>query len=182
VGLRVRVSRGLRSLFIGWRNGLSVLAGRGGSPESSGGRCVSEQRRGKGEDGRWQAGPGGQRKKEEGGSGWIGPGQPPAQEGGKEWRSAGSGSWAERGPRGKREEGGRREGRPTGKREKENRPGWDTVWAGLAAFLFSLLFFFSLLKPFKHNHLNSNKFEFKPYKLNTRKAMLQHECTNMLTL
>jgi hypothetical protein len=78
--------------------------------------------------------------------------------------------------------GGRREGRPTGKREKENRPGWDTVWAGLAAFLFSLLFFFSLLKPFKHNHLNSNKFEFKPYKLNTRKAVLQHECTNMLTL
>jgi hypothetical protein len=29
----------------------------------------------------------------------------------------------------------------------------------------------------KH-HLNSNKFEFKSDKLNTRKIMLQHECTN----
>jgi hypothetical protein len=117
---------------------------------------VSEQRRGKGEDGRWQAGPGGQRKKEEGGSVWIGLGQPPAQEGEKEWRSAGSG----------------------------RRTGWAGIRFGLgwAAFLFSLLFFFSILKLFKHNHLNSNKFEFKPYKLNTRKAMLQHECTNMLTL
>jgi hypothetical protein len=49
-------------------------------------------------------------------------------------------------------------------------------------FFFLLSFFFSTLKPFKQNHLNSNKFEFKPYKLNTRKTMLQHECTNMLIL
>jgi hypothetical protein len=30
--------------------------------------------------------------------------------------------------------------------------------------------------------LNPNKFEFKSYKLNTRKIMLQHECTNNLIL
>jgi hypothetical protein len=51
--------------------------------------------------------------------------------------------------------------------------------------LFLLLFFsfsFSTLKPSKQIYMNSNKFEFIPYKLNTRKIMLQHECTNMLTL
>jgi hypothetical protein len=44
----------------------------------------------------------------------------------------------------------------------------------LGCFSFSslLFFFFPTLKLFKHNYLNSNKFEFKPYKLNTRKAML----------
>jgi hypothetical protein len=30
--------------------------------------------------------------------------------------------------------------------------------------------------------LNSNKFEFRPYKLNTNKTMPQHECTNKLIL
>jgi hypothetical protein len=30
--------------------------------------------------------------------------------------------------------------------------------------------------------LNSNKFEFKPYKLHTNKTMLQHECTSKLIL
>jgi hypothetical protein len=56
--------------------------------------------------------------------------------------------------------------------------------AGLGCLLFFplLSFFFSILKPFKQTYLNPNKFEFKPYKLNTRKLMLQHECTNMLTL
>jgi hypothetical protein len=49
-------------------------------------------------------------------------------------------------------------------------------------FIFLLFFFLSTLKPFKQIYLNSNKFEFKPYKLDTRKIMLQHECTNMLTL
>jgi hypothetical protein len=54
--------------------------------------------------------------------------------------------------------------------------------AGLSSLFLLLSFFFSILKLFKQNYLNSNKFEFKPYKLNTRKIMLQHECTNMLTL
>jgi hypothetical protein len=56
--------------------------------------------------------------------------------------------------------------------------------AGLGCLLFFLLlsFFFSILKLFKQNYLNSNKFAFKPYKLNTRKTMLQHECTNKLIL
>jgi hypothetical protein len=30
--------------------------------------------------------------------------------------------------------------------------------------------------------LNSIKFEFKSYNLNTNKTMLQHECTNILIL
>jgi hypothetical protein len=54
--------------------------------------------------------------------------------------------------------------------------------ARLSSLFLLLSFFFSILKLFKHNYLNSNKFEFKPYKLNTRNTMLQHECTNMLTL
>jgi hypothetical protein len=48
--------------------------------------------------------------------------------------------------------------------------------------LLLLFFFFPTLKLFKQTYLNSNKFEFKPNKLHTRKIMLQHECTNMLTL
>jgi hypothetical protein len=59
-------------------------------------------------------------------------------------------------------------------REKEKRAGRA---AGLGrcslVFPFLLFFFFSTLKPFKL---------FKPYKLNTRKIMLQHECTNKLIL
>jgi hypothetical protein len=54
-----------------------------------------------------------------------------------------------------------------------------------AAVLFSssssFLFLF-YTQTFKQNYLNSIKFEFKSYKLNTRRKMLQHECTNMLTL
>jgi hypothetical protein len=54
---------------------------------------------------------------------------------------------------------------------------------GLGCFLFLFFSFsFPTLKLFKQFYLNPNKFEFKSYKLNTRKAMLQHECTNMLTL
>jgi hypothetical protein len=52
---------------------------------------------------------------------------------------------------------------------------------GLAG-LFSFPFLFSKLNLFTQIYLNSNKFEFKPYTLNTNKTMLQHECTNMLTL
>jgi hypothetical protein len=56
-------------------------------------------------------------------------------------------------------------------------------WAAFPFFFPFLLFlFFSTLKLFKPIYLNSNKFEFKPYKLNTRKIMLQHECTTILTL
>jgi hypothetical protein len=74
-----------------------------------------------------------------------------------------AGRGEERGP-----EGGEREG----------------VWAaGCWALFFSSSFLFlSHTQLLKQIYLNSNKFKFKPYKLNTRKTMLQHECTNMLTL
>jgi hypothetical protein len=56
------------------------------------------------------------------------------------------------------------------------------VWAGWVV-LFSFLFFsFPNSIPIQTIYLNSNKFEFKPYKFNTRKTMLQHECTNILIL
>jgi hypothetical protein len=69
-----------------------------------------------------------------------------------------------------------------GPRGEEKREGKRRVGCCSPFFLFLLFFFLSTLKPFKQIYLNSNKFEFKPYKLNTRKIMLQHECTNMLTL
>jgi hypothetical protein len=47
---------------------------------------------------------------------------------------------------------------------------------------FLLFFFFSTFKPFKQIYMNSNKFEFKPYKLNTNKTMRQYECTSKLIL
>jgi hypothetical protein len=53
----------------------------------------------------------------------------------------------------------------------------------LLSFPFPFLFFFlSTLKLFKQFYLNSNKFEFKPYIINTNKTMLQHECINKLIL
>jgi hypothetical protein len=53
----------------------------------------------------------------------------------------------------------------------------------LGCFLFFFFSFsFPTLKLFKRIYLNSNKFEFEPYTLNTKKIMLQHECTNKLTL
>jgi hypothetical protein len=67
------------------------------------------------------------------------------------------------------------EGRP----EREKGRGVLGCWALLPL----LLLFFSFTQSIQTNYLNSNRFEFKPYKLNTRKKiMLQHECTNMLTL
>jgi hypothetical protein len=59
-------------------------------------------------------------------------------------------------------------------------------WAGLREevwgwLLLSFLFLF-YTQTLNQTHLNSNEFEFKPYKLNTRKIMLQHECTNNLIL
>jgi hypothetical protein len=71
---------------------------------------------------------------------------------------------------------GRERASPKGK-GKESRPGCCSL-----LFPFLLFFFFSTLKPFKQFYLISNKFEFKPYKLNARKIMLQHECTNKLIL
>jgi hypothetical protein len=51
-----------------------------------------------------------------------------------------------------------------------------------AAFLSSFFSFLFPLLPIQTIYLNSNKFKSKPYKFNTRKIMLQHEFTNMLTL
>jgi hypothetical protein len=58
---------------------------------------------------------------------------------------------------------GREEGK-RGPRERERELG---CWALFPSLL--LFFFFSTLKLFKQFHLNSNEFEFKLYKLNTRK-------------
>jgi hypothetical protein len=71
---------------------------------------------------------------------------------------------------------GERRGNP---RERE-RGGFGPA-AGLFPSLL-LFFFFSTVKLFKQFYLNSNKFEFRPYKLNTNKTMPQHECTNKLIL
>jgi hypothetical protein len=51
-----------------------------------------------------------------------------------------------------------------------------------AAFLSSSFSFLFPLLTIQTIYLNSNKFEFKPYKFNTRKIMLRHECTNNLIL
>jgi hypothetical protein len=68
--------------------------------------------------------------------------------------------------------------------ERGGKRGRELGWAKAAGLLFSspllLFFFFPTLKLFKRFHLNSNEFEFKLYKLNTNKTMLQHECTNNL--
>jgi hypothetical protein len=67
-------------------------------------------------------------------------------------------------------------GRERGRPKKESRPG---CWALSLSSSFLIL---STLKLFKQFYLNSNKFEFKPYTLNTNNTMLQHECTNKLIL
>jgi hypothetical protein len=76
-----------------------------------------------------------------------------------------------RGPRGRE---GRGESWAAGEGEERGlgRLGW-------ALFL---SFSFPNSIPIQIIYLNSNKFEFKPYKFNTRKTMLQHECTNILIL
>jgi hypothetical protein len=67
--------------------------------------------------------------------------------------------------------------------ERESVLGWaereGLGWLLLFLFLLSFLFY---TQTFKQHYLNSNKFEFKPYKFNTNKTMLQHECTNNLIL
>jgi hypothetical protein len=69
------------------------------------------------------------------------------------------------------------------KRERRGSPREREMVLGRVGLPFSLLSFssFPTLKLFKQFYLNTNKFEFKTYKLNTRKTMLQHECTDMLT-
>jgi hypothetical protein len=119
--------------------------------------------------GRWgQPVRGRERERERGGAlGWGTGGEPGRR-----------GCWAARRGEGRGEMGrGRRRAGPRGRKEA-GRAGL----AGLSSLFLLLSFFFSILKLFKQNYLNSNKFELKPYKLNTRKTMLQHECTNMLTL
>jgi hypothetical protein len=65
---------------------------------------------------------------------------------------------------GKRGEGG------PGKESRKERENWAGPM-GFGLLLSSLLFFFfSIPKPFKQTHLNSNEFEFKLYKLNTNKT------------
>jgi ribosomal protein L44E len=53
---------------------------------------------------------------------------------------------------------------------------------GCPFFSFFFFPFLSYTQTNQTTHLNSNKFEFKPYKFHTRKIMLQHECTNNLIL
>jgi hypothetical protein len=80
------------------------------------------------------------------------------KEGRESWASGGFGPWEEReGERG-----------PTGRDRRE------VCWVGPLSIPFLFLHSTHSNKP----HLNSNKFEFKSNKLNTRTIMLQHECTN----
>jgi hypothetical protein len=171
-GIRVRVQRGLGLLFVGRRGTLSVRAQGGARRRFREGRCAPG-RKGKGEEeaaARAMAGRG--RKGEERGAArlrrkWAGRG--PC---GKKDRWASGSTWA----REKRERRGK--GRaglgvagPRGEKRGEGRGPAQEI---LGCFHFSslLFFFFPTLKLFKHNYLNSNKFEFKPYKFNTRKTML----------
>jgi hypothetical protein len=89
----------------------------------------------------------------------------------------------ERGKRGAGARAGENGNGPAWPMRKKERKRW---WAGLREGNWAALFFsfssFLFLSYTQTNSLNSNRFEFKPCKLNTRKIMLQHECTNMLTL
>jgi hypothetical protein len=62
--------------------------------------------------------------------------------------------------------------------EREGKESWagPRVWVVFSPSSFPFLFY---TQTFKHNYLNSNKFEFKP---NTNTTMHQHECTSKLTL
>jgi hypothetical protein len=59
--------------------------------------------------------------------------------------------------------------------KREGVLGWAGLLLGWLLLSFPFLFY---TQTSKQTHLNSNKFEFKSDKLNTRKIMLQHECTN----
>jgi hypothetical protein len=96
---------------------------------------------------------------------------------GRAGRGAGSGWEKEMGRLGPCGRGGEKRGGPRGKGD----------WAGprllgLGCLLLSFFLFFFCTQTIQTIYLNPNKFEFKSYKLNTRKIMLQHECTNNLIL
>jgi hypothetical protein len=76
---------------------------------------------------------------------------------------------------------GKEEGARDGK-GREELLGWARRGSGLPLSFPFLPSFFFYTQTFKQHYLNSNKFEFKPYKFNTNKTLLQHECTNNLIL
>jgi hypothetical protein len=83
-----------------------------------------------------------------------------------------------------KEGGGPRAALGRGKKEREREPAGKERKGGMlgcCSLLFSSFFLF-YPQTIQTIYLNSNKFEFKPYKFNTRKTMLQHECTNILIL
>jgi hypothetical protein len=70
---------------------------------------------------------------------------------------------------------------PTRKKGKgKGELGWAKGFGLLLSFFFPFSFLYSNIQH--KTYLNSNKFEFKPYTLNTNKKMLQHECTSKLIL
>jgi hypothetical protein len=162
-GISVRVQRGLGLLFVGRRGTLGVRAQGGARRRFREGRCAPG-RKGKGEeeaDARALAGRG--REGEERGAAWLRrkwAGRGPC---GKKDRWASGSTW----PKEKRERrGNRRAGLgvvgPRGEKRGEGRgPAQEILGCFLCSSL--LFFFFPTLKLFKHNYLNSNKFEFKPY-------------------
>jgi hypothetical protein len=95
------------------------------------------------------------------------------------WGKVGSGRSPRGGKRGKRGESWA-SGGPCG-REGKGRLGWAKA-AGLGCLLLFFFLSFFCTQTIQTIYLNPNKFEFKSYKLNTRKIMLQHECTNNLIL
>jgi hypothetical protein len=74
-----------------------------------------------------------------------------------------------------------KEGVREGEERGERRSGLGQEFEA-AFFLFSFPFLFSKLNLFTQIHLNSIKFELKPYNSTQTKIMLQHECTNNLIL
>jgi hypothetical protein len=86
---------------------------------------------------------------------------------------------------GKGKEGGcagPRERKERGKGSPREKGEWAGLGGGLGCLALLLLLSFSFTQSIQTNYLNLNRFEFKPYKLNTRKIMLQHECTSKLIL
>jgi hypothetical protein len=140
-------------LFVGRWNDLGVRAGRGARRDSRavGVRRGRREKREDGGAGRW----GRPVRGRERGGGALGPGD----------RGKARPAWPTRGERGRGKRGDGLPGRERGwpKCRRGRRAGRAAV--GLA-YPLSFLFFFSflsILKLFKHNYLNSNKFEFKPY-------------------
>jgi hypothetical protein len=124
----------------------------------------------------WQVCVGEERNKGEGREGadaWDRPGR-----GRKGERALGlgiEGDWAERGSRGERRgRGNGLRGERAGPGGRRGRRADQAAGLGCLPFFLLLSFFFSTLKLLKQFYLNSNKFEFKPYTLNTNK-----QCSSM---